>query len=141
MDAQAIAAGASYSLGTSSPDHPGTVQIQGNADCAEYLADLKHQVTTSTNPAYTDNMTSFKPPTLAAQAYAASSTDPSKWSTDPYFLGCTATWQGGWYTDIKDLEGEGYDVNGYTGHVPGHIEVPVVLFKHFVWTCTYRPAP
>ncbi len=140
--AQAVAAGASYNLGTSSPDHPGTVPIQGNANYTEYLADLKHQVTTSTDPAYADNMTSFQPPTLAAQAYAAASTtDPSKWSTDPYFLGCTATWQGGWYTDIKDLQGEGYDVNGYTGHVPAHTEIPVALLKHFVWTCTYIKPP
>ena len=141
VGAQAVAAGASYSLGTSPADHPGTVQIQGNADYAEYLADLKHQVTTNNNPAYADNMISFQPTAMAAQAYAASSTDPSKWSTDPYFLGCTATWQGGWYTDIKDLDGEGYDVNGYTGHVPAHTEIPVALFKHFVWTCTYVKPP
>jgi len=139
--AQSVAAAGSYYLGTSSPDHPGTVPIQGNADYKEYFEDLKHQVTTSTDPAYSDNMTSFQPTTLAAQAYAASSTDPSKWSTDPYFMGCTATWQGGWYTDIKDMDGEGYDVNGYTGHVFGHTEIPVALFKHFVWTCTYVKPP
>jgi len=56
-------------------------------------------------------------------------------------MNCTAMWQGGWYTDIKDLDGDGYDVHGYTGHVSGHTEVPTHLFKYFLWTCTYNPPP
>ena len=138
LGAQAVAAGASYKLGTSSPDHPGTVPIQGNANYSEYCADVDHQVTINTDPNAAGDLVRFNPPLLASQAKAAE-LDPAHWSSDPYFMGSTAMWQGGWYTDIKDLSGDGYDVHGYTGHVPGHTEVATHLFKYFVWTCAYRP--
>ena len=116
--AQTVAAGASYKLGTSSPDHPGKVPITGNADYNEYIADVNHQVTINTDPTAANDLMRFNPPLLAAQAQAAE-VDPAHWTSDSYFMSCTAQWQGGWYTDIKSLQGDGYNANGYTGHVPG----------------------
>jgi len=138
--AQAVAAGASYKLGTASPNHPGTVPIQGNADYNEYCADLNHQVAINSDPSAAGDLVRFKPEALASEAQAAE-VDPAHWGSDPYFMNSTAMWQGGWYTDIKDLDGDGYGVNGYTGHVPGHTEVPTHLFKYFRWICTYKPQP
>lgn len=57
----------------------------------------------------------------------------------PDFKSCTVQWQAGWYTDIADSLGDGYDINGYVGSVPAHAEIPKLLFKRFVWTCTYKP--
>jgi len=139
--AQAVAAGASYKLGTASPNHPGTIQLQGTADYNEYLADLQHQVTINNDPGDANNLVRFQPPLLASQALAASSGDPADWNSDPYFRSCTVQWQGGWFTDVKDLEGDGYDVNGYTGHVPGHTVVATASFKYFLWTSLYVPPP
>jgi len=138
--AQAILAGMSYKMGLAEATHPGTVPIEGNADYNEYLTDLNHQVAINQQPDGQKDMVRFNPPDLAEQALAASQA-PDHWGSDSYFMGCTAQWQGGWYTDIADSVGDGYDVNGYVGSVPAHSEIPTHLFKRFVWTCTYRATP
>lgn len=136
---QAIAAGLAYKMGLADLTHPGTVPIEGNADYNEYLSDLNHQVAINQQPDGQKDMVRFKPEALAEQALAASQA-PDHWGSDSYFMGCTAQWQGGWYTDISDSLGDGYDVNGYTYSVPAHAEIPTHLFKYFVWTCS-TPLP
>ena len=146
MAAQILASGASYQLGTSSPNYPGTVPIQGNADYKEYCADVQHQVTTNTDPAHSTDLVRFKPEALASQALAMTQslgapTVYSGWGADPYFMNSTAQWQGGWYTDVTGEISDGYDAHGYTGTVQGTIKVPQTPFKYFLWACSYIKPP
>lgn len=137
LTAASIAAGSAHAP---DPEHD-----TRQADYAEYVADVKHQLEINATPPESNiELDRLDPPSEAQPAWdeiqrlqnAYGADWMSRWDQDRYFNAAPvayATAQAGRYRTMLTFTGDAYGAHGYVGPQPGTIIKPKDIFYAFLW--------